>query len=48
MDNRLENLWICENKNEHLLIESSLLVFVDDLLKSDLIVFRNGKYHLIL
>jgi len=45
-DNRLENLWVCENEHEHQFIESSLLKFVDELLKSKLIVFRNGEYSL--
>ena len=45
-DNRLENLWVCENGYEHQLIESSLLTFVDELLKSRLIVFRKGEYSL--
>ncbi|KKM20116.1 hypothetical protein LCGC14_1648790 [marine sediment metagenome] len=45
-DNRLENLWVCENGYEHQLIESSLLTFVDELLKSKLIVFRKGEYSL--
>ena len=48
LDNRLENLWICENYNEHRKLETSLTSFVDDLLKSGHSSFRNGKYHLIL
>jgi len=45
-DNRLENLWVCENGYENQMIERSLLPFVDELLKSKLIVFRNGEYSL--
>ena len=48
MDNRLENLWICENRIEHGLIETSLTSSVDDLLRFNFIDFRNGKYHMIL
>ncbi len=43
-DNRLKNLWVCENEKEHQSIQSSLLTFVDELLKSDLISFENGEY----
>ena len=46
LDNGLENLWICENKVEHRKLETSLTFFVDDLLKSNIIAFRNGKYNL--
>ena len=43
-DNRLENLWVCENEKEHQSIHSSSLTFVDKLLKSELIFFENGEY----
>ena len=43
-DNRLKNLWVCENEKEHQSIQSSLLTFVDELLKSELIFFENGEY----
>ena len=46
LDNRLENLWVCESGYEHQLIESSLLAFVDELLQSKLLVFRKGVYSL--
>ncbi len=46
LDNRLENLWICENKIEHRKLETSLTSIVDDLLRSNFIAFRNGKYNL--
>lgn len=46
LDNRLENLWICRNNVEHRKLETSLTFFVDDLLKSNIIAFRNGKYNL--
>ena len=45
LDNRLENLWLCENNFEHRKLETTLTFFVDDLLKSGFIVFRNGKYN---
>jgi len=43
-DNKLKNLWVCENEKEHQSIQSSLLTFVDELLKSELISFENGEY----
>ena len=43
-DNRLENLWICENKSKHQAIQNSLLPQVDEFLKSKLIMFENGEY----
>ncbi len=46
LDSRLENLWVCENQSEHKAIEGSLLFYVDELLKSKRIVFRNGEYSL--
>ncbi len=46
LDNRLENLWICENRSEHKLIEGTLLKLVEELMKLDLIFFSNGKYYL--
>ncbi|MHA2260637.1 MAG: hypothetical protein ACXACO_21925 [Promethearchaeota archaeon] len=48
LDNRLENLWLCKNNTEHRKLETSLTFFVDDLLKSGLIDFRDGKYNLYL
>lgn len=45
-DNRLENLWLCESQSEHKKIEYSLSAFVDELLKSKHIVFKEGKYDL--
>ncbi len=46
LDNRLENLWICENESEHKLIEGTLLKLVEELMKLDLIFFSDGKYYL--
>jgi hypothetical protein len=48
LDNRLENLWLCKNNTEHRKLETSLTFFVDDLLKSGFIDFRDGKYNLYL
>lgn len=45
-DNRFENLWVCENGTEHKLIEGSIWSLIDELLKSKLIVFRDGEYYL--
>ena len=44
--NKLEKNMYYRNGYEHQMIESSLLSFVDELLKSKLIVFRNGEYSL--
>jgi hypothetical protein len=46
LDNRLENLWICANNIQHRKLETSLTFFIDNLLKSNIVVFRNGKYNL--
>jgi hypothetical protein len=45
LDNRLKNLWICKNNIKHRKLETSLTFFVDDLLKSGFIIFRNGIYN---
>ena len=46
LDNRLENLWICENGREHKLIEGTLLNLVKELMKLGLIFFIDGRYSL--
>jgi hypothetical protein len=46
LDNRIENLWICENKTEHRKLETSLSSYVYDLLRLDFIVFKDEKYNL--
>jgi hypothetical protein len=46
LDNRLENLWICESRSEHKLIEGMLLKLVKELIQLDIIFFTDGKYHL--
>ncbi len=43
-DNRIENLWVFENAANHQDATNSLYDLVDDLLKSGLIVFNDGKY----
>jgi len=45
-DNRLSNLWICENASEHHLIHGSLTKFANILLESRFIIFKKGKYYL--
>jgi len=45
-DNRLSNLWICENASEHHLIHGSLTKFASFLLESRFIIFKKGKYYL--
>ena len=45
-DNRLRNLWICENASEHHLIHGSLTKFANILLESRFIIFKKGKYYL--
>lgn len=42
LDNRLENLWICEN--EHIVVVTSLNFLINNILKSGFIIFRNSKY----
>lgn len=44
--NQLDNLWICENESKHQVIQSSLLNFVDDLLKAKIIIFKSGEYRI--
>lgn len=46
LDNRIENLWPCENVKEHNLFHNSLIEFVKPLLDSDLLFFEKGKYYL--
>lgn len=45
-DNRLCNLWICEDISKHRQIHSSLTSLVSPLLKSGFIIFKEGKYYL--
>lgn len=44
LDNRLENLYPCNNCSEHNKIHSSLIKLIDEMMKSSLIIFKNGKY----
>ncbi|TFF96423.1 MAG: hypothetical protein EU544_00705 [Promethearchaeota archaeon] len=43
-DNRLENLWVFENNEEHQKARESLYSLVDKLLEQKLIIFNNGSY----
>ncbi len=43
-DNRLENLWIFENVNDHNEATKSLYSLVDELLKSKKVIFKDGEY----
>lgn len=45
-DNRLCNLWICEDISKHRQIHSSLTSLVSPLLKSGFNIFKEGKYYL--
>ncbi|MFW9895032.1 MAG: hypothetical protein ACFFD7_04435 [Candidatus Thorarchaeota archaeon] len=46
LDNKLENLYPCENSSEHNTVHSSLIKLIDEMMKSSLIMFENGKYFL--
>ena len=46
LDNRRENLWVCERQEEHNSVHASLLDLVEPLIKSGLLSFKEGKYHL--
>jgi hypothetical protein len=46
LDNRIENLWICENQEEHNSIHKSLIELVKPLLELGFLVFEKGKYNL--
>ena len=46
LDNRLENLWVCEGPSEHNSVHKSLLGIVEPLLKSRLLFFKEGEYSL--
>lgn len=45
-DNRIENLYICSGASEHKSAHASLNSCVDALLKTGVIIFKNGKYEL--
>ena len=45
-DNRLENLWLYENIENHKKVERRLNECFRDLIKLNQIVFKNGKYYL--
>lgn len=47
-DNRIENLLILFSKSDHKTLEFSLLGFVEELLKANLLSFSNGKYQICL
>ncbi|MHA2397506.1 MAG: HNH endonuclease [Promethearchaeota archaeon] len=44
LDNRLENLYPCKNASDHNTVHLSLIKLIDEMMKSSLIVFDNGKY----
>ncbi len=46
LDNRLENLYHCKNSSEHNTVHLSLIKLIDEMMKSSLIIFENGKYFL--
>ncbi len=45
-DNRIENLWITQSKDEHLSIHSTLLELVNELLNLGFLIFKNEEYSL--
>ncbi|MFX1340990.1 MAG: hypothetical protein ACFFDK_20435, partial [Promethearchaeota archaeon] len=46
LDNRLENLWVCESIEDHNSIHTSLLDLIDPLIKAGLLSFKEAKYYL--
>ncbi len=46
IDNRLENLWVCEEHKGHSSVHMSLLDTVSQLIQSDLLSFKEGKSYL--
>jgi len=46
LDDRLENLYPCKNSSAHNTVHSSLIKLIDEMMKSRLIIFENGKYFL--
>jgi len=46
LDNRRENLWVCEKQEGHKLVHASLMDIVDPLIKAGLLFFKEGKYYL--
>lgn len=44
LDNTLENLFPCKNSSEHNTVHSSLIKLIDDLMRSKLMIFSEGKY----
>ncbi|MBA7656918.1 hypothetical protein ES703_64847 [subsurface metagenome] len=46
LDNRRENLWVCENHEGHNSIHASLIDIIDPLIKAGLLSFKEGKYFL--
>jgi len=46
LDNRRENLWVCEKNEGHNSVHVSLIDIVDPLIKADLLSFKEGKYYL--
>ncbi len=46
LDNRRENLWVCEKNEGHNSVHASLIDIVDPLIKSGLLSFKKGKYFL--
>jgi len=45
-DNRIENLYVFEDQNQHDEASRSLHALVDDLLKQEILIFKDGKYYL--
>ena len=46
IDNRRENLWVCEEHTGHHSLHANLLEIVDTLIKGGLLSFKKGKYYL--
>ena len=44
IDNRLENLWVCEEHKGHHSVHTSLLRIVEPLINAGFLAFKKGKY----
>ena len=44
IDNRLENLWVCEEHKGHHSLHTSLLRIVEPLINAGFLAFKKGKY----
>jgi len=46
-DNNIKNLYLCKNRSDHFKINSSIFSLVNELLRKNIIEFKNGKYKIM-